>query len=309
MPTVEVRVPASSANLGPGFDSLGLALGLYNTVEVTTLPLEWEGRPVGEVQMEISGEGADELPTDASNAVIRAMQAVYRDAGAVLPGLRVRMHNGIPPESGLGSSSAAYAAGVAAASVLHGGPLDRQAIFRLTAQLEGHPDNAAAAVLGGLTAASTGTCGLVARQLRVASDLQVVVALPAIHLSTKQQRAALPQQVSLAEAAAHIGRAVLVAEALAAADYDLLAGMMTDQLHEPYRRGFIPGFDAVCAAAKEAGAAAVALSGSGPSTIAFAPAGHEAIGEAMLQAFQQTGVGARVWTLPVDREGVLVRAH
>lgn len=306
MTTVRVRVPASSANLGPGFDALGLALGLYNTVELTTRPLEWQGRPVADFQVEVQGEGVGELPADGSNAVILAAQAVFEQADATLPGLRVVMHNDIPPESGLGSSSAAYAAGVAAANALLGGPLDIQSMFRLTAELEGHPDNAAAAVLGGLTAASRGACGLAARRLHIAMGVQVVVALPDMRMSTEQQREVLPHQVTLVDAASSIGRAVLVAEALATADYELLGAMMLDVLHEPYRRVGIPGYDAVGEAAREAGAAAVALSGSGPSLIAFAQENHAAIGAAMRAAFRGAGIESRVWTLPVDREGVTV---
>ncbi|HQA67694.1 MAG TPA: homoserine kinase [Aggregatilineales bacterium] len=305
MTTVRVRVPASSANLGPGFDSLALALALYNTVEVTALP--GGGEPV--VRVEVSGEGAEELPTDSTNAVVRAMEAVYARAGQSVPRLHVRLENAIPLQSGLGSSASACAAGVAAANALLGEAMDRHALFRLTADLEGHPDNASGAVFGGLTASSRGASGFVARRLPLAPDLRVAVALPAVRLSTPQQRAALPSQVPFADAAANIGRALLVAQALADADYALLAEVMCDRLHEPYRTPHIPGVEAAIAAAREAGAAAVALSGSGPALITFAPANHSAIAEAMREAFRRAGVEARVWTLPVDQEGVVVTAR
>lgn len=305
MTTVRVRVPASSANLGPGFDSLALAVGLYNTVELTTTRPSARGNGHGhDASVEVRGEGAGELPGDATNAVIRAAQAVFARAGLAPPGLHVALDNGIPLEGGLGSSAAAYAAGVAAANALLGGSLSPQDMFRLTAELEGHPDNASAAVLGGLTAASHGPCGLVARRLEVASGLRVIVALPAVRAPTEQQRAVLPRQVDLADAASNIGRAVLVARALAAADYDLLAEVMCDRLHEPYRLAAIPGCEAAIRAARQAGAAAVALSGSGPSLIAFAPGNHAAISLALWETFRAAGVTARLWILPVDQEGV-----
>lgn len=305
MTTIRVRVPASSANLGPGFDSLALALALYNTVEVTALP--GAGEPA--VRVEVTGEGADELPTGETNVVVQALRAAFAHAGQDAPRMHVRLANNIPLQSGLGSSASACVAGVAAARALLGAELDRNDVFRLAAELEGHPDNASGAVFGGLVASSRGVSGFVARRLPVAPGLHVAVALPAVRVSTPQQRAALPRQVPLADAAENIGRALLVAEALARADYDLLAEVMCDRLHEPYRTPHIAGAEAAIAAGREAGAAAVALSGSGPALIAFAPSGHAAIADAMRRAFEREGIEARVWTLPVDQEGVTITAR
>ena len=295
---VRVSVPATSANLGPGFDCLGLALGLLNTVELAATG--------NGVTIEIQGEGADSLPRDESNAVVRAALAVFERAGERPPGLRFSMENRIPPGSGLGSSAAALVGGVVAANALLGGPLSTEEMLRLAIRLEGHPDNVTAALLGGLTVSSQGPCGLITRRVEVA-DMQVVIALPAIRLSTGEQRAALPRQVPLKEAAANIGRAALVIEALRTGDFDLLGEAMCDHLHEPTRRKAITGYDEAVRAARNAGAAAVAISGAGPSLIAFAAGGHEAIGEAMAEAFREaTGKPARVRVLPVEQHGAQV---
>ncbi len=301
MDGLRIRVPASTANLGPGFDSLALALGLYNSVELTR-------GPQGYIRVEVHGEGQDVLPADHTNAVVRAMKHVCDREEAPFPSFELRCQNGIPPEGGLGSSAAAYAVGAAAARALLGIAHDADALFEIVAELEGHPDNASATVYGGLVAAGHGEHGLIARKLRLAGEMKVVVALPEIRLATHQQRALLPDCVPLPDAARNIGRALLVVEAFATADYNLLAQAMRDQLHEPHRLVRIPGYAEVMQAARQAGAAAVALSGSGPSLVAFAPSCHDAIAQAMRGAFQRAGVAAQAWVLPVDNDGVALEA-
>ncbi len=297
MNAVRVRIPATSANLGPGFDTLGLALTLHNTVEA-----RYNGTGL---RIDISGEDADSLPRDASNAVARAMRAVYERAGEPLPGLHVSLTNAIPPGGGLGSSAAALVGGVVAANALLGEPLTRDEVLRLAVEMEGHPDNVTAALLGGLTVSSMGRCDLVGRRVPVAA-MQVVVAMPALRLSTKELRALLPQTVSLADAAGNIGRAVLVVEALRSGDLDLLGEAMCDALHEPYRQQNIPGYGDAVEAARAAGAAAMAISGAGPSLIAFAHSGHEAIAKAVAAALgAATGKPVRTWILSVDMEGAV----
>lgn len=300
-PTVHVTVPASTANLGPGFDSLALALGLYNDVEVMAVG-------GSAVTVTTSGEGAGELPADGSNALAQAVHAVYQAVGAERPGLRITCRNSIPVASGLGSSAAAIVAGLAAGNALLGDVLSTDDLLRMAAEAEGHADNASACLLGGLTIASAGECGLLVRRVPFA-PLQVVVVLPEVRTSTHEQRAALPPAVPLADAATNIGRAALVVEALRAGDLDLLAEALCDRLHVPHRQHTIPGFEAVVAAGRAAGAAAITISGAGPSLVAFAIANHDAIAAAMVDAFRQAGgVAARRWVLPAVSEGVRVTA-
>jgi homoserine kinase len=300
MKSIRVTVPATSANLGPGFDSLGLSLGLHNTVELS--------RTECGLTVEIQGEGAGTLPTDNGNGIVRAAYAVFDRLGEQPGGLHFSTVNRIPPCSGLGSSAAALVAGIVATNALLDEPLSRDEAMHLAVELEGHPDNVAAAMHGGLTVSSYADGVLVTRRVRIA-PMEVVVVLPALDVSTAEQRAALPPMVPLKDAAANIGRAALVVQALAEGDLDLLAQVMRDRLHEPTRKQAIPGFDAAIDAALEAGAAAGTISGAGPALIAFARTGHEQIRQALEGALRrETGSDVRSWVLPVDAEGVRVTA-
>jgi homoserine kinase len=298
MKVVHVTVPASSANLGPGFDCLALALGLHNVVEF--------GEAEAGLTFSISGEGAETLPRDASNLVVRAAAAVFRKVGRAPGGLRIRQENQIPLLSGLGSSAAAILGGVVAANALLDDPLSHDEMLRTAVELEGHPDNVCAALLGGLVVSSYSRGDLVHTSVPI-QPMRVVVALPQVSLSTAEARAALPKSVPLENAAYNIGRAALVVQALANGDYELLKEAMHDRLHEPVRQKFIPGYRAAVEAAQKSGAATVAISGAGPSLIAFAPDGHQAIARAMARALEEaTGKSVRVWVLPVDTQGISI---
>ncbi len=296
---VRVLVPASTANLGPGFDCLGLALSLYNSVEMTALD------PAEGLQVEIEGEGADRLSADSNNLIVRSANAIWEKIGCGPVGVRIKAHNDIPLGSGMGSSAAAVVAGSAAANALAGGPLSRSDLLRLATQIEGHPDNAAAALFGGLTMVSATGDELLYATLEV-PPLKVAIALPGIRLSTIEAREALPKNVPLQDAVFNIGRAAFVVRALQLGDYEMLGFAMTDKLHQPYRRKLIPGFDAAVSAARTTGAAAVALSGAGPGLAAFAPDHHWDIANAMKAAFESKGVTCRIFVLPVDRQGVQI---
>ena len=290
-----LRVPASSANLGPGFDSLGLALALYNTVVVES--------PASGLEIEIEGEGLGVLPSDANNLVIRAARARCETRNSALPGMRIRMVNGIPVGAGLGSSAAAALAGMALADVLANGEISKEDLLGPAFELEGHPDNAAAALFGGLVLVTIAGGRPISRRVPI-PELMVALALPDLKLPTQTMRRALPKTVSLKAAASNIGLAALTVEALRHEDYDLLAQVSQDHLHPPHRKSFIPGFDRVVDAGKQAGAAAVVLSGAGPSLVAFAADGHAAIAEAMVEAFKAVGLEARSLILGADMEGL-----
>ena len=298
MGRVRLTVPATSANLGPGFDTLGLALGLRNIVE-----LETAGQGL---DVEIIGEGEAALAHDANNLTVKAVYRVFEKVGAPIQPLKFRLTNTIPPASGMGSSAAATVGGLVAANTLLDNALSRDELLAMAADMEGHPDNACAAMLGGLVIASGGSEGLIYQRVRIA-PMQVAIALPDVHVMTEDLRALLPKTVTLADAAFNIGRAALVIQALAEGDYDLLGDAMHDRLHEPYRKSAIPGYNQAVRAALEAGASAVAISGSGPALIAFAPQNHAAIMRAMSDAFARvTERRVKTWTLPVDTQGVQV---
>jgi homoserine kinase len=298
MKKAAVTVPASTANLGPGFDCLALALGLRNTVELYEIG---QG-----LEIDVEGEGEERIALDSTNLIARAAQAVFEKVGRRPAGLRLHAVNGIPVSSGMGSSSAAIVGGLAAANALVDGRLTRDELLRLAAAIEGHPDNVSAALFGGLTLVSASGEELLVRSLPVPL-LKVAIALPDFKLSTAEARAALPAQVPLQDAVFNIGRALFTVQALTQADYELLRFALADRLHQPYRKALIPGFDTVVMAARKAGAAAVALSGAGPSLVAFAPDRHWDIAGAMKAAFEAAGLACRTFVLPVDRQGVQVQ--
>jgi homoserine kinase len=292
-----VKVPATSANLGPGFDSLGLALDLWNETTVI-LAIEFS--------MLVRGEGDGKLSSDHNNLIFRAAQKLADFTGRSLPSFHADCNNQIPLSSGLGSSAAATLTGLLAGNALLGNPLLKEEILGLATEMEGHPDNVAPAMMGGLVVSTLEENKVIAHKIVVAEHtppIHITIVLPDYHLPTKEARAALPEQVSMKDAVHNISRAVLVTEAFRNGDFDLLGKAMTDTLHQPYRLKLIPGAEAAMGAAKEAGASAVALSGAGPSLIAFASKAEPGIGESMQRAFEQAGLTARIFNLGVSGHG------
>lgn len=259
MEGVKVRVPATSANLGPGFDCLGLALTLYNRLEAH--------EDVG-LRIEVEGEGAELIPRDASNLAYQAMKRAYEAAGRECPGFFIRQINAIPFSKGLGSSAAAVVGGLAAANALMGNPLEKQTLLKIALSLEGHPDNAAPCLFGGLTAAAVD--GGEVQYARTVPDGRFCFAalIPDFELPTKKARQALPDMYSKHDSVYNVGRAVLMYAALEQGRGDLLKTACQDKLHQPYRKAMIPGWEDVNACAADMGALATFLSGAGPAVMA-----------------------------------------
>ncbi|MFG2080567.1 homoserine kinase [Micromonospora tulbaghiae] len=286
---VRVQVPATSANLGPGFDALGLAIGRHDdvTAEVTG----------GGVRVSVTGEGAGELRSDERHLIVTAMRATFDALGAQPAGLALECVNRIPQARGLGSSSAAIVAGVLAARALVADGeqrMDDDAALRLAAELEGHPDNVAPCLLGGFTIAWTEPGGARAVSLPVAPAVRPTVFVPAERGLTSVARAALPATVPHADAASNAGRAALLVHALTA-DPALLLPATVDRLHQDQRAPGMPGTAALVAALRAADVAAV-VSGAGPTVLALSevPAGFQA------------GTDWRRWELPIDVSGARV---
>ncbi len=302
MASVHVSVPATTANLGPGFDALGLALGLWNEAEFTS-------RADGRIIVKAQGEGAGSLPTDQHNAIAAAALTVFSQAGQVPPGMQINCLNRIPLGSGLGSSAAAVLTGMLGANALLGSPFNSDQILAWAIQAEGHPDNVAPALLGGLVVSITEGERVLAHKLTPRADrpaMFITLILPEIDFPTHQARAALPSQVAHKAAVFNIGRAVLTCEALLTGNLDLLGVAMEDQLHQPFRLPLIPGAQAALAIARQAGACAAALSGAGPSLVAFLAKENPAIGQSMAGAFQAAGVSARIFHLRPSEAGAQV---
>jgi homoserine kinase len=303
MMNIKIKVPATSANLGPGFDALGLALNLWN--EAVFIPTKDK-----KISLTIQGEGKDQLPADANNSIVEAALQVFDLAGKSCKGMQIHCTNRVPLGSGLGSSSAAMLTGMLGANAMLGQPFSREEILKLAIETEGHPDNVAPAMLGGLVASIIHESHVVSLRLTLTSQrtpIHITVVFPDFDFPTKQARALLPKQIERKDAIYNISRAVIVTEAFRVGDLEMLKEAMTDKLHQPYRLPLIPGAQAAMDAMKRAGAAAVALSGAGPSLIAFSSQYETAIGKAGQHAFEEAGLAARVFKLKINRKGAEVQ--
>lgn len=295
---VTVRVPATSANLGPGFDCLGLALDLWNEAEFR---LEGE-----RLEIVIEGEGAGRLPTDRTNTIAYAFRHFLRARKLPEPpGLKIFSRNQIPTSSGLGSSASALLLGCLAANFFCGSPASLQDLLALTADIEGHADNAAAGLYGGLVVTFHDEGGWLVRHHNL-PELTVALAIPAVYLPTHVARQALPLRIPREDAVFNLARTPMVVEALQTGDLALLGRAVEDRLHQPYRLKLIPGAREAFDAAKSAGAAAVTLSGAGPGLIAFIEQDGQAVADAMAQAFQQAGSSVRTLLLKSTNQGAQV---
>ena len=296
---VRVRVPATSANLGPGFDVLGLALALHNEVTL---------EEAAGVSVSIEGEGAGHLDRGERNLVVQGVRSVYEQLQRPFRGIKVACVNRIPTGRGLGSSAAAWLAGIVGANALLGSPLDRDTLLALAATGEGHPDNVAAALLGGLTVACWSGKKVLALSLPVPAEIQWVALIPEVQGSTVEARAVLPQTVPRADAVFNLQRLGLLLAALGAGRTDLLTVAMEDRLHQPYRGGLFPWMERVAAAARSAGSLGCALSGAGPSLLAAAGKGADNVARAMESALRESGVRGRAVVLGVDPVGAVWEA-
>lgn len=285
---VRIRVPATSANLGPGFDCLGLAVGLY---------LEVRAAPAPRDDFVYRGGGAP--PAAAGNLVHEGFRAACAEAEREPPPVRLEAMNPIPLARGLGSSSAALVAGAAAADALLGLGLGRDGVFALTARMEGHPDNVAPAVYGGFTVAAETTEGegrYLVRSLPLPPRWRLLFGVPAFELPTAEARRALPDRYDRKDAVTTAARAALWALAVARDEPELLRLASRDVLHEPYRAPLVPGLVAAREALQEAGAFGSFLSGAGPTLAAVVDDARAEACRAVLEAF--TGAGGRVLELP-----------
>ena len=279
---IKIRVPATSANLGPGFDCLGLALNIWNEVSFETAE---------KLSYTVTGEGAEKLNKGTKNLLTKAYALVFEVCGHKMGGTQICAHNEILMSSGLGSSAAAIVAGLFGANEMLGKPLNEVELLKLATDMEGHPDNVAPALMGGLVISVMAREEIITKQYEV-PELTVVVVKPIVEWLTKTARAVLPKSVSRADAIHNIGRTTLVVEALRNGDLNLLQKVMDDRIHQPYRLRHISGGMAAYKIAKQFGAAA--LSGAGPSIINFvSPENAEQAKKEIAQVFQERGIETR----------------
>lgn len=307
--SMAVEVPASSANLGAGYDCLGVALAMVNRIE-----LEVRVWSRGEIELTVDGEGRNELSEDRQNCFVRGLEMTLRKARGELPdgvGWRIVMRNEIPLARGLGSSAAATVAGVLAGNSLAGEPLSTAELLRLATEIEGHPDNAAAALLGGFVVSAAYRDGVDAIRFDAPRDLRAVLFIPELRLGTGAMRATLPASVPLADAVANLGAVAVGVAGLATGRYDLLRRMTVDRLHEPYRAAVYPQLPRLVAAARSAGALGACLSGAGSTILAFTEttAGIARIEAAFMAAAADTDLPGRVAVVELRNVGAQVVAR
>jgi homoserine kinase len=301
--SVRIRVPGTSANLGPGFDVLGLALALYNTFTVT---------PADEISIDVRGHGAA-LPRDDTNLFYRAFSFLFRlaNSDAPVPSLHIKMELDIPPGSGLGSSATAVVGGLAAANALLGNRFSKEELLPFAVQLEhgGHADNVAPALLGGLVVNTYEpvTDRYISLPVPFPEDLRAVLLIPQFEMDTVKGRALMPAEYTKSDVVFTTSRIALFMSALQTGRYDLLRTAMQDKMHQPYRAQVFPIMPALIAAALDAGAYGACLSGGGSSILAFAgPDTAQGVGDALLRAANAAEAGGNIRILDADREGAAV---
>jgi homoserine kinase len=281
MAQMVVKVPATAANLGAGFDCLGLALDIYDTVMV---------EESDSFAISISGEGEESISRETDNRVYQGLEAVYERMGKPVPKLKIHCRNEIPLARGLGSSAAAIAAGLVAGNTLCGEPLSPQGLLTLGASLEGHPDNIAPALCGGLCLALWDGEEVLWAQIPLPPGLKAVLFIPEFEMPTEKARSILPQEVNRGDAVFNISRAALLVLALTQDQPQYLRVATEDRLHQPYRRALFPAMDALFDAALSAGALGVFLSGGGSTVLALSRGDEDAIAQAMSDAAKRAGV-------------------
>lgn len=250
---VKVRIPASTSNFGPGFDALGLAFNLYNTYEFE------------EISKGLEINGCEESFNNENNLVYTSMLKTFQKIGYTPKGIRINMGTNIPISRGLGSSAACILGGVIGANEIAGGPLSKEEILEIATEIEGHPDNIAPALFGGLVVSIMEDNKVFYNVVNISKDIKFLALIPDFTLSTKESRAVLPSQIPYKDAVYNVGRVSLLLSSLSNGKFDLLKHGVKDKLHEPYRGKLIPGFNGVTSKCEELGSLGVFLSGAGPT--------------------------------------------
>ncbi len=258
---IHVQIPATSANMGPGFDSIGVAVSLYNHIWAEEIP---EG-----VEVEVRREQSLPVPRDESNLIYQTMKYFYEQKGLSMPGVRLIQEDHIPMVRGLGSSAACIVGGLFAANALAGSPCTRDELAQMAAQLEGHPDNSNPAIFGSMVVGALDEKEMKYVRLELPQDLLFAIMVPDFPVSTEKSRAVLPDSYSRADVVFNASRAALLVASMLTGKYENFDIAMEDRVHQPYRAALIPNMENIFAHAKEYGAAATYLSGAGSTLMAM----------------------------------------
>ncbi len=295
---VKIKVPATTANCGPGFDCIGIACTLYNTLELIYIPGS------SGIKLDVYGEGSGFLPKSDKNLAVAAMKRVLDLTGVSNYGLQVIMHNEIPLSRGLGSSAAAVVAGLAAGNAVTGNKLSKSDLLNLAVEFEGHPDNVAPALYGGITISYSEKGKASSMCIETSNLLKLVAVIPEFTIATKKAREVMPKSVLVGDAVYNISRTALLVGCLCQNKFELLGEALRDKLHQPYRQTLIPGMYSVFEAARAAGAIGAAISGSGSTLMAYTLQDEDRIGQAMVDCFKKFDIDSRYIVLNIDTTGV-----
>jgi len=296
MNSVTVRIPATSANLGPGFDSLGIALELYNymTVRKTT-----DG-----VRIKTNGGFTAGVPLDRTNLAYRALMFIAEQSGNSADDLEIVLRNNIPTSRGLGSSSAAIVGGLAAGNILFGNPFSKAQLLNFAAEIEGHADNVAPCIYGGFTTVAARSSQISCIRNPLKDDIKFAVFMPDFHLKTKRARTVLPRVVPFRDAVYNAGRSALLTASLISGDYTHLRTAVSDRLHQNYRKRFIPSLDEIFRLSYKNNALGVYLSGAGPTILAIIKADNNDFNAKVSGVLNKKLTHWHLQILNADNEGV-----
>lgn len=292
-----LRVPASSANLGPGFDALGLALDLHLECRFSAAP---------QFLLTVEGLDSSQIPSDESNLIWQTAMRLSQASSRALPAVRLHINNEIPIGKGLGSSAAALTAGIVIGNELLGLGWSRQQVLQEAARMEGHPDNVSACVLGAVVATSMECDGLAhAVRIELPADYGVAAVVPEFALATSKARSVLPDTYSRADAVFNVQHSALLIAALCTGSTESFSAALQDRMHQPYRAKLIPGFSDMLRLHHE-GLLGCALSGAGPSVLVFYRKGHESVTGDFEKIFMQNGSTAKTYFTKIQRTGYLL---
>ncbi len=306
---VSVKVPATSANIGPGFDCMGLALPIYNVITVEEQVLPGTGIEINVIAKDLDDIYHDEIPLDKNNIIYKAIEVLYNFIGQTPDDLKITIDTNIPMTRGLGSSSSVVVGGLFAANELLGRPADEAALLSIAAEIEGHPDNVTPAIVGGLVLSSQEDDGsIVYRKLDWPDDWHITVCIPDFELSTSIARSVLPKEVPMQDAIFNVQRVGLFMEAVHKHDSELMKIALKDRLHQPYRMKLVPGFEEIMGALKhEENVLGCVLSGAGPSILVFSQKNNvDHIRSVVRNTWAQMNVKADLRTMSIENTGALV---
>lgn len=294
---MKIKVPATSANIGSGFDALGIALTMYNEIYIEESDV-----------LDIASLDNVEIPTTAENLIFRSACRLYRECGKSEPkGMKILQTNVVPMARGLGSSSTCVAAGLLGANELLGNPVSRDELVNIACSIEGHPDNTTPALLGGLTSAAVENGRVYAVTLQVADKFRFAAFIPDFELKTSVARGVLPEKVSRADAVYNLSRSALMAGSLATGNVENLHIAVQDKLHQPYRLGLIPGANDIFDLSYEFGSLATYISGAGPTIMSIISCGDDNFERVISEQLMKRGLqNWHVVILDVDSQGAYV---